>query len=450
MLPRLAVLIALFLAPAIAIAGVRAEVSAVVGDDGVAQVRRKVLASALTETLKTIIARHLPAKERSPRRRELSAIYKNTSKYISRYTIEAEGQHRERYRLSVVAEVDHRRLLSKLEELGFAPRRVGAKPRVLTASYADEGSQALAAIVTGRFQEEGFFAAYRESPQLPEEAAPVADVAPAQDAALVETDGDKPLFEVDQYRIEALAQAANASARHIACEVLLIVEEQEEVEELEQAEDAQDVGVGDDPSAPPVVEMDEDGEPMVEDAAAIPPEEEVELKAGGYAVDVLSGFVLGTHVAVATGRGADLDTAKTDAMNKLGSELYQRFVADFTHARWTTPGEEETFEIRIEGVTSPARIESVAKALKALTEVERLTLARVEARTVVWSAKGIDPGFGWPRIASHADMGDAFLGWRVVAPPQGDEPSTGRAPRQITTSPLETPPKILLGRFELP
>jgi hypothetical protein len=196
--------------------------------------------------------------------------------------------------------------------------------------------------------------------------------------------------------------------------------------------------------------VDENGEPMVDAAAAIPPEEEVELKAGGYVVDVLSGSVLGTHVAVATGRGADLDTAKTDAMNKLGSDLYQRFVADFTHARWTTPGEAETFEIRIEGVTSPARIESVAKALKALTEVQRLTLVRVEARTVVWSAKGIDPGFGWPRIASHADMGEDFLGWRVVAPPQGDEPSTGRAPRRITTSPLETPPKILLGRFELP
>jgi hypothetical protein len=452
--------------PAFAFAGIRAEVSAEVGDDGIAKVRQKVLSSALTEALKTVVNRHLPSDLRQSR--ELSPIFKNVSKYINRYKIEAEGQRLERYRLSVVAQVNEKLLLAKLEELGFEPSVLGARPRVLTSSATDEDSVALAALVTKRFPEEKIPATYYQAPEPVEvttvTAAPSGEVSPgagapseesAVEKAAEEGETEELVFEVGQAQIEGLSARAFARGHHIACSVTLLVAEPEveldgadgegaASDELAKEAESRDELPAFMQFLPPVFEVDEDGELIMEDDSSEPPEEEVEFSAGGYIVDALGGRLLGKHTVTAKGRGPDPQSARQDALKKLGHDLYQRFLADLHLARWTPPGEDETLEIRLEEVGSPSLIEPVADVLEALTELDNVSLSRIEPGAVVWSATGRDPGFGWAVIASQVAIANATVEWSVVLP-------QGALDAPLGASAVITPqPKVLLGRFVTP
>lgn len=404
---RLPILLAFVLLPVLSLAGIRAEVSAELGDDGIASVRAKVLDAALTESVRTMVARHLPREERVTGKSDLSPLYRNASKFVTRYKIESEGPSSGRYRLAVVAEVNGKLLLKKLEELGFMPRAMKARPRVLVTS-SDPGSQKLMGLISEKFTGEAFPTTSMALPGVGVAAS--TSLADGLKSDLPKLGGEsaegwKVSREMPLWKLRALSPEAVALGRHVVCGVILIDDgSNDEASWQELTPEAGYYGF-----LPPGFELGEGGEPFLR---GIPREVERRMVAAGFIADSLDGSLLGEHMAEVVGRGADGASAEGEAMKKLAEELFQKFYAALNLSSWRLVGEAVDLEVRVEGVTSPALVAPLGDGLRALTELEALDLGSVGPSTIAWSAKGVDPGFGWEAIAAATDLGQLSIEWR--------------------------------------
>jgi len=329
------------------------------GNPAVAQ--RAALAVALARAVELVLERHVPASELQTRAREVKAAFlARPSPYIQRYSISSEGPEGDGFTVSLEAEVAQEKLLGELRAMGFSVHLLAARPRILVAALGGGEATAVAQGLRRILDAQGYVAR-----TFPGAAAETVDEA-----------------------------AAAGWARDLGCHVAFAVFAAPEEEA-------------------PAPEGGAAGPAPVE---APPPRVRAADRARGWVVDARRATLLGQAEVVAVGEGADPVAASGRAATRAGERLASALLAQLEQSGWELGATEEVIELAVRGLTGPAVLELIQKALPSVTEVRSAELAEVGHRSAVWRLTVRDGGLGPGALVVALRLGRGRLSWVETIP----------------------------------
>jgi len=333
--------------------------------------QRSAVALALADAVRTALERHVPASALRERAREVrSTFLARPSPYVQRYAITSEGLEGDEFVVTLEADVAEAKVLTQLRAMGLPVHELPARPRVLVAALAGEGSTAAAQAVRRTLEAQGFW---------------------------VRTFPGDPAAQVDE-------GAAAAWGRDLGCHVTFAVA-------------AERVGEGEGPGQ----------EATLGEVAAGPPGVRAAVLARGWAVDTHTGRLLGQAEVQAPAWSGDAVAAAAVAAGRAGGRLGNGLLAALEQSGWAPGAESRSLDLEVRGIPGPAEVEALQRALPALTEVRAVELRSLGFRTAVWRIVAADTGLGWDAVVSSVHLPRGRLAWLGSELPADGGPEVVRA-----------------------
>lgn len=353
-----------------AFGAVTVRVSAELGRGTALSVRPRAVASALSQAVGALAARHTFPAQRAEKSAELKAILARGAAFVTRYSIEEESVEEGVYRMKLSAEVDREALLRELQDSGFSVARLEAAPRLLVLSGPGERSVAAANLVARLFSSEGIPAEVRE------------EEAPAP---------------------EPLLARAGAAGFHVVAFVTAGVPR---VAPGEEGENPAEVG------------------PLPDPEAATPEESPatVELAVAGKLFDTRAGEVLGSGEVASVGSGPTFAEALDDGADRGGEDLFGLLVSDLVRSEWKLGDAALPMELKVAGIESPGLVFELTELFSRMPELRSVELDRVEAKSAVWTARAVNPESDFLGALSRVRPERGVLQWRAASPPKAKTP----------------------------